>query len=235
MSYPADPVTVDATWKTSIITPIALALLLIAYPAFRMIVAYGDLFPASGAAHWWNLWGVVLVGHWLCVAIVQIAIASERATLASIGLDFGIFIRRKGLFLIVLAFAAGAALYAPGYFYGETLPAEMRSHPLGPVSSAQRLFWIAMAVTAGFIEEIVFRGYAITRLRQFVGLPAAMAISIAAFALMHGPSAFIPQFAALYIFSGGLFAGLFILMKSRRLELLIIIHVALDMLLVAAP
>ncbi len=235
MSQSADQVKVDRAWTTTFFTPIALALLLIGYPAFRMAVAYGDLFPASDAAQWWNLWGVVLVGHWICAAIVLTAIAGERATLASIGLDVGVFIRRRALFLIVLVFAAGAAIYAPGYFYGETLPSEMRSHPLGPVTSAQRFFWIAMAVTAGFVEEIVFRGYAITRLRRFVGLPAAMAISIAAFALMHGPSAFIPQFAALYLFSGSLFAGLFILMKSRRLEILIIVHIALDMLLVSAP
>lgn len=236
MAPPPEPSSMDASWKTSIFTPIALVLLIVGYPAFRMAVAYGDLFPATGAeANWWSMWGVILIGHWLCAAIALAAIAGERATLVSIGLDVAVFIRRRSIFLIVLALAAGAAIYAPNYFYSDALPGEMRSHPLGPVSSAQRFFWIGMAVTAGFVEEIVFRGYAITRLRRFAGLPAAIAISTASFALMHGPSAFMPQFAILYVASGLIFSVLFVLMKSRRLEILIIAHAALDMALVAAP
>ena len=81
MSQTVDQVTVDATWKTSFITPITLAVVLIGYPAFRMAVAYGDLFPATGAAQWWNLWGIILIGHWICAAIVLTAIASESAAL----------------------------------------------------------------------------------------------------------------------------------------------------------
>lgn len=220
----------------SALTIIALALVLIGYPAFRMAIAYLEWFQGpSGDSEWWVLWGVILVGHWLCAALVLAAIASERATLKSIGLNTRIFVRGRLVFLIVLILAIAAALYAPGYFYGDDLPDRMQSHPLGPVSSAQRLFWILIAVTAGFVEEIVFRGYALTRLPRLFGIPFAILISIISFSLMHGPSALIPQFAALYLISGAIFAFAFLLMKSRRLEILIIAHTLIDLVIVAAP
>jgi len=226
----------SANWRTSTMTVLALATVLVGYPAFRMIVAYFDMFPErGGVSNWWALWGVMLVGHWLCVAVVFSAIASERAGLESIGLKFGVFVRGRLLFLALLLAALGIAIYVPGYFYGDALPGQMESHPLGPVDSAQRVFWIPMAITAGFAEEVIFRGYALTRLRRFVGAPLAVAIGVASFALMHGPSAFIPQFAALYIVSGLLFSAAFLILKSRRLEMLIIAHAALDLVLIAAP
>jgi membrane protease YdiL (CAAX protease family) len=59
--------------------------------------------------------------------------------------------------------------------------------------------------------------------------------SVAAFALMHGPSAFMAPLLALYLVSGAAFALLFLWMKSSRLEILIVAHTALDLVLVAAP
>ena len=214
----------------------AVALVLVGYPAFRMAIAYSEIASIEpGAAAWWSLWGVMLVGHWFCAAIVLAALAGEKASLADIGFDHYQFVRWRGVILIILMAAIFAALFAPAYFYGDAPPERMQSHPLGPVTSAQRVFWIAMAVTAGFVEEIVFRGYAITRLRRFIGLPGAITVSVLSFTFMHGPSAFDPKFAALYIVSGAFFACLFVAMKCKRLEYLVMIHTAIDLTLVAAP
>ena len=236
MPLTAAPVDTKNSWTQSWATPLALIATLALYPLFRMVVSYADLFPASGSeAQWWSLWGVIFIGHWICAAIVLAAIASEGATLKSIGLNVSIFVKRRWLFLLLIFAAAIIAYYAPQYFYGDQLPEKMRSHPLGPVTSAQRIFWIAMAITAGFVEEFVYRGYALTRLRKFFGLPLAILFSLISFTLMHGPSALMPEFAALYIVAGLIFTGLFIFMKSRRLEALIILHFGLDLALIAAP
>ena len=232
----AENQTAAPPWRKGIVTYIALAAILVGYPAFRMAVAYFDLFPtADSSDRWWGLWSVILVGHWLCAGVVLAAIASEKTTLASVGLDISIFIKGRWGVLLVLFAAVAAAYYAPSYYYGDEIPEQMRSHPLGPVTAAQRVFWILMAVTAGFVEELLYRGYAITRLRNLVGLPAAMFIAIASFALMHGPSAFEPQFLGLYVVSGAIFTFLFVAMKCRRLEALIIFHAVTDMMLLAAP
>ena len=134
-----------------------------------------------------------------------------------------------------LVVACVVAWLAPGLLYGGDLPERMQSHPLGPVTSAQRVFWVAMALTAGFVEELVYRGYAITRLRRLVGLPVAFALALASFALIHGPSAFVAPSLTLYLVSGTIFTLLFLRWRCARLEQLIVVHAALDLLLVALP
>lgn len=223
-------------WTPKLSTILALLAVLVGYPAWRMAVAYFDLLPgATGREGWWALWAVILVGHWLVAAICAAAIASERAGWRSIGLDVGLFIRGRYMWLAIILVAAVTAYLAPQYLYGETTPERMMSHPLGPVSEAERIFWIAMAITAGVVEEIVYRGYALTRLRKILGVPTAIILSVAAFALMHGPSAFQLPFLALYVVSGLLFSGLFVAFGYRRLEWLILLHIFLDIGLVAAP
>ena len=38
----------------------------------------------------------------------------------------------------------------------------------GPISTAERLFMVVMAFTTGFTEEVLFRGFAFTRLQRLV-------------------------------------------------------------------
>ncbi len=223
-------------WQPTTATFFALVTVLVAYPAIRVAIPYLNLFPAAGGREWWwGLWSSIFVGHWICVAICAAAISSEKGRWASIGFDWKLFIRGRYVFILIVILAVAVAYYAPTYFYDDTLPERMRSHPLGPVSSAERMFWIAMAVTAGVAEEIMYRGYAITRLRRIVGLPIAVAIPAISFALMHGPSAFIPQFLGLYIFSALLFTAAFLFLGSRRLEWIILLHITVDLALIAAP
>lgn len=222
--------------KLTFYSILVLLLVIAGYPAARMAVAYLDIFPAGdGREAWWSLWAIIFVGHWICAGFVAAAIAKEKGGWASIGLDWSAFIRLRFIFLLIVIAAVAAAIAAPSYYYGDSLPETMRSHPLGPVTSAQRLFWIAMAITAGIAEEILYRGYAITRLRRLAGWPVALLVSVASFALMHGPSAFISQFLLLYVVSGVIFGATFLLLGMRRLEILILIHIALDLAFVLAP
>ena len=223
-------------WRRCPATYVALATVLLIYPGFRMAVVYFDLFPdPGGRIGWWSTWGVILVGHWVCAVVVLAAIASEQGGLASVGLDLSLFSRRRLWWIGIVILACVVAYSAPSYFYGDVLPVRMRSHPLGPISAAERVFWVLMAVTAGFVEELAYRGYAITRLRRLMGLPLALLLSVAAFALMHGPSVFELPLLALYLVSGLLFSLIFLRLGSTRLEVLMVAHVAIDLMLVAAP
>jgi membrane protease YdiL (CAAX protease family) len=56
-----------------------------------------------------------------------------------------------------------------------------------PRSSGERLAWVAVSASAGFSEELVYRGYLQTQLMAFTGRPAvAIAIQAALFAIAHG-------------------------------------------------
>jgi membrane protease YdiL (CAAX protease family) len=83
------------------------------------------------------------------------------------------------------------------------------------------------ALTAGFVEETLFRGFAVTRVLQLTGSTLlAIGVSSAVYAALHlpvwgaGPS--------LGFFVGGLATTAFFVWR-RDLAAMIIAHVALDM------
>jgi membrane protease YdiL (CAAX protease family) len=56
-----------------------------------------------------------------------------------------------------------------------------------PANVTERLVWIAVAVSVGFAEEIVYRGYLLAQLSAFTGSPAAgVVLQAALFGLAHG-------------------------------------------------
>ncbi len=57
---------------------------------------------------------------------------------------------------------------------------------LAPLSLAERLIWVVFAFTAGFCEEVVYRGYLRKQLAAFVGGPRGAAWGIALSALLFG-------------------------------------------------
>ncbi len=96
-----------------------------------------------------------------------------------------------------------------------------------PKTGPQFVLTLLIAVSAGFTEEIMFRGLF---LRQFHLLTGNMAVAVGVqsfvFALAHGGNQSIAEFLK-HCFSGCLFAGLAISRKS--LWLAILAHVLLDM------
>jgi len=86
---------------------------------------------------------------------------------------------------------------------------------LAPRSAIELLLWICMSTTAGFVEEIVFRGYfqrQFTTLLRNVWL--GMLISAAIFGLSHGYEG--KQRMLLIFVYGAMFGTLAILRKSLR-------------------
>jgi membrane protease YdiL (CAAX protease family) len=167
-----------------------------------------------------------LIGEWLlCLAVLFIALRVERLAPAQIGLrpisTFTLFYGLlAGLAIIALMAAVFALIRATG----------ISTHQVAGVMTkllSLPLPWrIALVITAGVVEEFLYRGYAIERLATLTGnLPVAAAISLAIFALGHlAVWGWIEVANALV---GGLaLTGLYLL--RRNLPLNIIAHMVVD-------
>jgi membrane protease YdiL (CAAX protease family) len=95
-----------------------------------------------------------------------------------------------------------------------------------PHTANERLFWMAVAVSAGFCEEVVYRGYLQRQFAAFTSSPAAaIALSAALFGIAHGEQGLS---AMLRVFVHGLVFGV---CAEWRRSLLpgILCHVAIDL------
>lgn len=101
-----------------------------------------------------------------------------------------------------------------------SIPFQMPSYPW----FATLFFILVTPITAGFVEEIVWRGYAFTRLEKLKGWKFALLIQAISFTLWHVNVTMFP-----YLFLIGLTAG-FVYVKLRRLAPLIVGHWLCDLL-----
>lgn len=59
--------------------------------------------------------------------------------------------------------------------------------PLLPQTMVEQVLWVALSLSAGFAEEVVFRGYLQRQLAAYTGhLPVAMLLQASVFAVAHG-------------------------------------------------
>jgi membrane protease YdiL (CAAX protease family) len=85
---------------------------------------------------------------------------------------------------------------------------------------------VAAVLTGGLVEEVLYRGYAITRLERLAGSPlVAAAVSVAVFALAQAPL-WGPGPVVSFLFSGGFLAAFFL--WRRDLVANVIAHVSVD-------
>jgi len=100
--------------------------------------------------------------------------------------------------------------------------------PMAPHTRQERRVWTFVAITAGCCEEVMFRGFLLALFASWIGLIAAVAINVAAFAIFH----------AYYGWKGILKTGAFGLVMallalwSASLIPVIILHAGIDL---AAP
>ncbi|HKQ46626.1 MAG TPA: CPBP family intramembrane glutamic endopeptidase [Phycisphaerae bacterium] len=211
----------------------ALFFALVAYPAAYCAGYVGPLIHEifrGSRAHWWYFWLLVLAFHWVPLGFVWLALKKNREPWSSIGVDWRWYRRWWWVFATILAALIAAAFVAPGLHYPDGLPRIGRSKPqfMIPLSTPERLFVIFVAFTAGVTEEVLFRGFAITRLTRIVGSPwRALPITVVSFLFIHGTPRSV-QMCVVYAFAGLAFGVPFILMKQRRLEVLILIHFLID-------
>jgi membrane protease YdiL (CAAX protease family) len=96
-----------------------------------------------------------------------------------------------------------------------------------PKTTSHRIFFILLVFSAGFCEEIVYRGFTITMLSE-IGINKWIALIIAAFIFIgiHGINAYTNRF--LFLFWGGIMFGSTFLL-SKRLLPSILIHLLINL------
>jgi membrane protease YdiL (CAAX protease family) len=106
------------------------------------------------------------------------------------------------MYVLVLSPLMAAAQRAFGDYVppGELLPA---------LGTALIPFFVANVVLAPFVEENLYRGYAIPRLKQTFGLPGALLISCLSFGLLHWAGGFW-YIALTGVVAGGVLGGVFV-------------------------
>lgn len=155
------------------VTGVTLVIALVALPALAFTAAALELSqPVSLALQWL-----------VAIAVIAITVGVEGRSLSSIGfrrpawIDLGYLLAAAAGALLVFIFT-GPLVEALG------LPVESGASGLGELPSFPLA--LAMAITAGVVEEILYRGYAIERLLEYSGSPVvAGGLTWLAFTLAH--------------------------------------------------
>ena len=169
-------------------TPISTAFLLASLLAVGLAEAGGMTLGAFVQLP--RLWLIAAVRSVEMLAVGMLAV-SQTGGLQVIGLDRRSLLPgvRSGL-VWSAGFAAVAGLLALGLGMAGFNPLAMIRTPLPPEPSNKALFFIVGGFVAPAAEEIVFRGVLFGYLRRW-GVPAAVLISTALFAVIH-PGAALP-------------------------------------------
>lgn len=217
----------------------ALLISLMAYPVIYSSGLMGriitPIFTEDSRLHWWYFWLANMAFHWIPFGFVWLALRKNRESWTSIGLDWGWFLRNRVWFALLIGFLVIMAFVMPGIHYGGSLPVRSQTIFIAPVSTAERLFVIWGAITAAVTEEVLFRGFAFTRLSRVIRNPwLILPITLLSFLFIHGTPRDVEALVS-YTAAGLAFGVPFILMKYRRLEILILIHFLIDAGMVLAP
>ncbi len=146
-----------------------------------------DIDAAKARHTLWLRWGAMT---WGCSALVLWLWIANGVSLSSVG-----FAAPEGWRLwvplvlggaVVLLQASGARKIARLAAPGEKLRAQLGSvAPIMPRTAAELAAFFLMSLTAGFCEELLFRGFLIWLLQPLVGLWIAAALALVLFALGH--------------------------------------------------
>lgn len=205
---------------------IALPLFYIGKDQFNVVEAIGSLLPTrvvqlSDRHFFVPYWSIVLALHWLSLGCVFYFLHRNNQSVTSIGLNLPF---NRYLLLFCILTSAGIGLYLIRE-YGLKDQGEFsllsRLNVTMTTNSFERRLYIFIALSAGFCEEIIYRGFAIKAL-QARGVPLYLALVIPSisFSLMHG----IGNLGySLLLFGGRIALGLLFLLR-KTLTPCIIIH-----------
>jgi membrane protease YdiL (CAAX protease family) len=216
-------------FRKSILTYVSLVFLLFGYPGVSLLGAGEDptamLKNMSQGTLIFLLVSTVAF-QWVMFLMLFVSLYRERTGLGGLGLkrirlvDFG----------WALAFLLSANLVLSGlaWFLGQIgLPMPGEVGLLVPKDPSGRVLWVVVAMTAGFCEEVAFRGYLMTRLRLFSRLNSWLVpviLSSLAFGVCHAYQGW-PGLIVISVY-GSLFALLYI--RTGRLWPCIIAHFLQD-------
>jgi membrane protease YdiL (CAAX protease family) len=200
------------------------ALVLVGWPAAYLVNSFmpwsRELFGRLNSGWFYAFWASVTLLHWACVAY---CVHRAGGSLREIGL---VTSQRRMLVMLACLVALGAALvFLRAHDPRPPAPITIAT-VMFPRTTGQRLFWIAMSLTAGICEELVYRGFAIRALRGR-GMRAWLALMTASvsFVFVHGLAG---AFAFPIYFTFGLLFGALFLWR-RTLAPGVCLHTAFDM------
>ena len=170
------------------------------------------LFQHRDHAFFLPFWTSIAVLHWSSTMMVLVLLKRAGRRLADIGLEVSP-LRIAAMVGIPLAIGLGLTVLAETSGANQGLSVELS--PVLPATRGERVFWIFISFTAGFCEELIYRGFGIRALR-WRNVPAWLAVSFAtmAFFLMHGVWAMTLSALLTIGIAGLLFSALFLWRRS---------------------
>jgi membrane protease YdiL (CAAX protease family) len=183
--------------------------------------------PINQLRHLATMWGT-------CLALLVLLLLWERRSLSSIGIVWGNYVAWI-IGLVVGCAILGmsvTSIWMAGRAGKPAIPEESEQG-LTRVLAAPLWFRIAVVLTAGITEEIMFRGYPIERLFDMTGnLWLAAAIPLAVFVFAHLGTWSLGHLVGV-LFGGAVLTGLYL--WQRDLVACMIAHALIDSLIIFLP
>lgn len=157
----------------------------------------------------WILTGIVLWGIWMRKVPLRQLIGERRTTWKAFGID----VAAAAVFWIMSTVIL-AALAVP-FRLAHMQDAQKTIAQLAPQTLLELLVWIALSVTAGFAEELIFRGYL---QQQFTRIGGRAWIGVVASALCFGSAHGYEHFTGVVLITayGAMFSVLVLRMRNLR-------------------
>lgn len=221
----------SAPWWQFVIIVIGFPLLYILKNHFNIIDTLGNLLPAgfvnmTDRNFFVPCWFIILILHWLSAAAVFFFVRRNQQSFASIGINLS-FQRYLFMFIILAFIGVLFCLFRDIALDGRRFaPPWLHLGFVMTTNSFERYFYIVVALSAGFCEEIVYRGYAVSFLKtKRFPLVVSLILPAVSFSVMHGWGGI--EYNLIMFGAGILFGLLFHLRKT--LTLCIIIHSMIDL------
>lgn len=187
------------------------------------------LWGEQDTTYYYAFWLSILTIYAISACIVFYFMRRSRVTMS----DIGFHARRRScvtmavVLLMLGVSAVGFRIFVPYESAdGVGIPAGW------PTNTLERFFWIPIYLCAGFFEELVYRGFAISALRG-KGIPTWLVVLITsvAFSLIHGGVGWI--LASITFLLGIIFALIYLWRKN--LALVMFIHALGDWVFLVIP
>ena len=197
-----------------------IGLVLIGFPLLYLLNSFAPwsvrLFGRGERAAFFPFFASILVLHWLSATTVLLFLRRAGASPAQLGLRVS---GRRALALAGKLVIVGLVVVAVRELAGYTAA---RPHALVffPRGFAENLFFVPAAISAGFCEELVYRGFGITALvGRGLRIWQAVILSSFSFVFIHGLGGL---YAFPVFFAGGLLYAYLYLSRGNLLRPMII-------------
>ena len=204
------------------------------YSLIRPRLFFGPNVDTTTRTYWWLATGWVLLWVWLPFGILCWVVHHGGYKWQDVaGVDWHFFSRHRIVCAVLLTLLVIGAVIAPRLLYHGNTPRISPISIFRPVSCAERVMFLVVAVSAGICEEVTYRGLPLRLLASSSGRAwTVLPVTMVAFVFHHGP---LSPMVFDYLFLGFLFGSIFILLGRRRLEWLIILHVVYDAMFAFMP